>query len=74
MCKEKGWKVILVDNFIGHTCQKTLIHITVEKFELNMTCHTQPVDAGIITCLKLTVELFLMIRQSVDMLIEFLLN
>lgn len=53
VCREKSWKRLLpLDNFAAHTCQRTLTNDVVEKFDPNMTSHAKLMDAGIIACFK----------------------
>ncbi|KNE96110.1 hypothetical protein PSTG_10532 [Puccinia striiformis f. sp. tritici PST-78] len=45
--------LLLLDNFRGHSIpEEGLTQIRVEFFAANLTSHVQPLDAGIIKCLK----------------------
>ncbi|KLO10496.1 DDE-domain-containing protein [Schizopora paradoxa] len=43
---------LLVDNFSGHVVPYTPTNVRLEFFEPNMTSFVQPLDAGIIRCMK----------------------
>ena len=44
--------VLLIDNFSGHSIEYRPTNIKLEFFAPNMTPFVQPLDAGIIRCLK----------------------
>jgi hypothetical protein len=51
--RQQGRKICLfVDNFSGHNITYEPTNIRLEWFEPNLTCHVQPLDAGIIRCFK----------------------
>jgi len=44
--------LLLQDNFAGHICPEGLTNIKVKNFGPNLTAYVQPMDTGIICCLK----------------------
>jgi hypothetical protein len=43
---------LLLDNFAGHNIDYEPTNIRLEPFVANLTSHVQPLDAGIIRCVK----------------------
>ncbi len=51
--QSQNWHVALtLDNFMGHTITYKPTHIELIYFEPNLTPYVQPLDAGIIRCVK----------------------
>jgi hypothetical protein len=51
--KGEGRHVLLIiDNFSGHSIQYQPTNVQIEFFEPNLTSFVQPLDAGIIRCVK----------------------
>ena len=49
----QNWHIcLLLDNFVGHTINYKPTNICLEPFLANLTSHVQPLDAGIIRCVK----------------------
>jgi hypothetical protein len=44
--------LLLIDNFSGHFIQYQPTNVQIEFFEPNLTSFIQPLDAGIIRCVK----------------------
>jgi len=56
----------MLDNFSGHTIAYVPTHIELIYFEPNLTPYVQPLDAGIIRCMKAHYQKSFCIR-AVDM-------